>query len=91
MCNIYFGITSGVQDEPGGGGKGGGGALFGSIFAGYVPLASQSPCPIIAYFVANYRPHLRASLFEPGYRNGSISGMNFIVCSYGKISARLPG
>ena len=28
--------------------------LLGSIFAGYVPLASQSPYPI----VANYRPHL---------------------------------
>ena len=25
---------------------------------GYVPLASQSPYPIIVYFVANYRPHL---------------------------------
>ena len=31
----------------GGGGGGWGGAL-GSIFAGYVPLASQSPKPIIA-------------------------------------------
>ena len=28
------------------------------IFAGYVPLASQSPYPIIVYSVANYRPHL---------------------------------
>ena len=36
----------------------GGGGLLGLIFAGYVPLASQSPYPIIAYFVANYRPHL---------------------------------
>ena len=27
------------------------------MFAGYVPLASQSPYPIIAYFLANYRPH----------------------------------
>ena len=32
--------------------------IVGSIFAGYVPLASQSPCPIIVYSVANYRPHL---------------------------------
>ena len=40
------------------GGGGGGGVLFGSIFAGYVPLASQSPYPIIISFVANYRPHL---------------------------------
>ena len=38
-------------------GKGGGGVL-GSGFAGYVPLASQNPHPIIVYFVANYRPHL---------------------------------
>ena len=30
--------------------------LIGSILAGYVPLASQSP--IIVYFVANYRPYL---------------------------------
>ena len=26
--------------------------------AGYVPLASQNPHPIIVYSVANYRPHL---------------------------------
>ena len=32
--------------------------LLGSIFAGYVPLASQSPYPIIVYSMANYRPHL---------------------------------
>ena len=32
--------------------------LLGFSFAGYVPLASQSPCPIIVYFVASYRPHL---------------------------------
>ena len=32
--------------------------LLGSIFAGYVPLASQSPYPITVYFVANYRLHL---------------------------------
>ena len=28
------------------------------MFAGYVPLASQSPYPIIIYFSANYRPHV---------------------------------
>ena len=38
-------------------GEGGGGVL-GLMFAGYVPLASQSPYPIIVYFWANYRPHL---------------------------------
>ena len=36
---------------------GGTGAL-GLMFAGYVPLASRSPYPIIVYFLANYRPHL---------------------------------
>ena len=35
---------------------GGGGLEL--MFAGYVPLASQSPYPIIVYFLANYRPHL---------------------------------
>ena len=28
------------------------------MFAGYVPLTSQSPHPILVYFLANYRPHL---------------------------------
>ena len=32
--------------------------VLGSIFAGYVPLASRNPYPIIVYSVANYRPHL---------------------------------
>ena len=31
-----------------------GGGVLGSIFAGYVPLASQNPYPIIVYSVANY-------------------------------------
>ena len=38
-------------------GAGGGGGTW-VMFAGYVPLASQSPNPIIVYFLANYRPHL---------------------------------
>ena len=28
------------------------------MFAGYMPLASQSPYPITVYVLANYRPHL---------------------------------
>ena len=36
---------------------GGGGGVLGSGFAVYVPLASLNPHPIIAYSVANYRPH----------------------------------
>ena len=39
-----------VTEKPGG--------VLGSIFAGYVPLATQNPYPIIVYSVANYRPHL---------------------------------
>ena len=34
----------------------GGRGVLGLIFAGYVPLASQSLYPIIVYSVANYRP-----------------------------------
>ena len=34
------------------------GEVLGLMFAGYVPLASQSPYPIMVYFLANYRPHL---------------------------------
>ena len=38
--------------------EGAGGGELGLIFAGYLPLAFQSPYPIIVYFLANYRPHL---------------------------------
>ena len=38
-------------------GLGGGGGGLGLIFAGFVPLASQSPYPIMVYSMANYRPH----------------------------------
>ena len=34
------------------------GGILGSSFAGYVPLASQNPYPIIVYSVASFRPHL---------------------------------
>ena len=40
-------------------GGGGGVELPGLIFAGYLPLASQSPYPIIVYSVAKHKPHLR--------------------------------
>ena len=55
---ILEGFSERIRLEYTPGGGGGGGALLGSIFAGYVPLASQSPYPIIVYSVANYRPHL---------------------------------
>ena len=32
--------------------------VLGLMSAGYVPLASQSPYPVIVYFLANYRPYL---------------------------------
>ena len=49
--------------------RGGGGGVFGSSFAGYVPLASQRPCPIIVYFVTNYRPHLSHFLGKCNFRD----------------------
>ena len=52
-----------------------GGGVLGSGFAGYVPLASQNPHPIIVYSVANYRPHL------------SHFGGNVIVISTTKFNA----
>ena len=42
----------------------GGGGVLGLIFAGYVPLASQSPHPIIVYSVAMYRSTPSQSLLE---------------------------
>ena len=36
----------------------GGRGVLGLMFAWDVPLASQSPYPIIVYFLASYRPHL---------------------------------
>ena len=52
-------ILSVILDKhtPPGGGRVVG--VLGLIFAGYVPLASLSPYPIIVYFVATYTPHLR--------------------------------
>ena len=36
-----------------------GGGVLELMFVGYLPKASQSPYPIIVYFLANYRAHLR--------------------------------
>ena len=52
---MYHQVT--YSTSPWGWGGGGVGTL-GLIFAGYVPLASQNPYPIIVYSVDNYRPHL---------------------------------
>ena len=43
--------------SPGGVGGGGDSSVLRLMFAGYVPLTSQSPYPIIVYSVRNYRPH----------------------------------
>ena len=44
-------MVYGTKFNPGGGG------VLALIFPSYVPLASQSPYPIIVYSVTNYRPH----------------------------------
>ena len=55
IANVTFAVCRGKQDvSP----RGRRARVLGLIFAGYVPLASQSPYPIIVYFVASYRPHL---------------------------------
>ena len=48
-----FLFTNASETKMPGPGEGGGGVL-GLIFIGYVPLASQSPYPIVVYSVANY-------------------------------------
>ena len=73
----------------------GGGGVLGLMFAGYVPLSSQSPYPIIVYFLANYRAHLSHFLenvifcdpnfatfyFQCGFkrRNVTLSMHNFLI------------
>ena len=49
----FLSLSNRCVSLPGGGG---GGGVLGSSFAGYVPLASQYPHPIIVYSVANHRP-----------------------------------
>ena len=50
----------------------GGGAVLGLIFAGYVPLASQNPYPIIVNSVAKYRPHLIHFWEKCNFRNPNL-------------------
>ena len=52
-------------------GRGGGGGL-GLIFAGFVPLASQNPYPIIVNSVAKYRPHLSHFWEKCNFRNPNL-------------------
>ena len=61
-------------------GKVGGGVLLGLIFAGYVPLASQSPYPIVVYSVANYRPLLNRFWAKTYFSQSQLS--HFLICIY---------
>ena len=61
LSKIQFDLCGALKDKlvgdtkratgPGGGG-GGENGLIGLIFGGFLPLASQNPCPIIVYSVA---------------------------------------
>ena len=46
------------------------------MFAGYVRLASQSPYPIIVYFLASYRPH------PSHFLENVIFAITFYLCMY---------
>ena len=61
---------------------GGGGGLLRSIFAGYVPLASWSPYPIIVYFVANCRPHLSHFWANMSFSRSQLSHFIFMYVPY---------
>ena len=61
---IEYGVPLDLGNTPGGGV-----GVLGFSFAGYVPLASQSPCPRIVYFVASYRPHLSHFLGKCNFRD----------------------
>ena len=67
-----LGVNKEDNSTPGGGG----GGVLGLIFAGYVPLASQSPYPIIGYSVANYGPFFRLNEEHITF----ISSTNWYVC-----------
>ena len=59
--------------------KGGGGGVIGLSFAWYVPLASQSPYPIIVYSVSNYRPHISHFLGTCNFCDPNFVTFNFCV------------
>ena len=58
------------------------GGLLGSMFAGYVPLASQSLYPIIVYSVANYRPHLSHFWANMSFSRSQLSHFIFMYVPY---------
>ena len=58
------------------------GGLLGSIFAGYVPLASQSPYPIIVYSVAIIDPILVTFGQICHFRDPNLVTLYEHVCMY---------
>ena len=52
------------------------------IFAGYVPLASQSPYPVIVYSVAYYRPQLSRFLANMLFSRFQLSHFLFMNLPY---------
>ena len=63
---MFLTVTPGYP--PGRGGEG----VLGLIFAGYVPLASQNPYPIIFKSVAKCRPHLSHFWEKCNFRNPNL-------------------
>ena len=63
------------------------GGLLRLIFAGYVPLGSYSPYPIIVYSVANYRPHLKALTFARSYVSARFSLVRYSVIDITQINS----
>ena len=61
---------------------GGGGGKLGLIFAGYVPLASQSPYSIIVYSVAESRPHLSHFWANMSFSRFHLSHFLFMYLPY---------
>ena len=61
---------------------GGAGGVLGLTFAGYVPLASQIPYPIIVYSVANYRPHLSHFWANMKFSRSQLSHFLFMYLPY---------
>ena len=56
--------------------------------AAYVPEVKNNgkfkPSAIKVEAIDNERWSVRSSSYEPGNRAGSLNGINFVVCSYGK-------
>ena len=81
--NFSFGIWNRHDSEMGRGGGGGVGRwILELIFAGYVPLASRSPYPIIVHSVANYRPYLSHFWSSVKFSRSQFSHFLFVYLPY---------